>query len=182
MVSWGWLVAALAAGLLLREFLPSYVREKAKNLATKEDIQSITRLVEDIKTENQLVLERAKPLTAEETIRRESFVRAKLEAYYEAINVLAKVFASMQWNDSNAALRGPPTAPPTEWEMNVALAKLGMLADEPDVFDAFMEAVRGGNELMTNYRRFLELARKDMKFEGASLAPEKLKYVFGRGS
>lgn len=35
--------------LIVRTFLPSYLKEKAKNLATKEDISKITELVEAVK-------------------------------------------------------------------------------------------------------------------------------------
>lgn len=38
-------------GLYLKNFLPTYFGEKAKNLATKEDIGNITRIVESVKTE-----------------------------------------------------------------------------------------------------------------------------------
>ena len=45
------LVAAVAfiSGLLLREFLPGYMREKGKNLATKEDVTEITKKIEGVR-------------------------------------------------------------------------------------------------------------------------------------
>jgi len=64
----GMLVAQIDALLFARWYLPSYLTEKAKNLATKEDIAKITREVEQVKHEyarrleslahqNRLVLE-----------------------------------------------------------------------------------------------------------------------------
>ncbi|TYT75161.1 hypothetical protein [Desulfobotulus mexicanus] len=58
-------------GFLVGQFLPSYLREKGKNLATKEDVERITRNVEAVKAEyseklqelihqNNLLLEQAK--------------------------------------------------------------------------------------------------------------------------
>lgn len=42
-------VAALLIGLVLGRFLPSYFAEKGRNLATKEDVATITELVEEVK-------------------------------------------------------------------------------------------------------------------------------------
>ena len=47
----GGLAGAGVLYLLLKSFLPSYFAEKAKNLATKEDIADITRQVEGVKAE-----------------------------------------------------------------------------------------------------------------------------------
>jgi hypothetical protein len=41
------------AALLLRKYLPAYLTEKGKNLATKEDIEEITRTVESVKTAHE---------------------------------------------------------------------------------------------------------------------------------
>ncbi|WP_339520461.1 hypothetical protein [Pseudomonas proteolytica] len=47
------LAAALGSlvALLIKNYLPSYAREKGKNLATKEDIEFITQKIESIKVE-----------------------------------------------------------------------------------------------------------------------------------
>ena len=45
----GALVGASIAGLLFKVFLPSYLSEKGKNLATKEDIREITVKIEGVK-------------------------------------------------------------------------------------------------------------------------------------
>ena len=44
-------VAAFFAGMLVREFLPGYLREKGKNLATKEDNTEITDNIESVSAE-----------------------------------------------------------------------------------------------------------------------------------
>jgi hypothetical protein len=51
-MEWTALLTLVIGGLIswfLRPFSDSYIREKAKNLATKEDIEEITRKVEEIK-------------------------------------------------------------------------------------------------------------------------------------
>jgi membrane protein implicated in regulation of membrane protease activity len=50
-------VATLVAVVFLWTTLKSYGLAKGKNLADKEDIEQLTRLVEDVKQENALVLE-----------------------------------------------------------------------------------------------------------------------------
>jgi hypothetical protein len=47
-LGFGAVIGALAVYLLLKSFLPSYLSEKGKNLATKEDVASITDKVESV--------------------------------------------------------------------------------------------------------------------------------------
>jgi hypothetical protein len=39
----------IALGLVFKNYLPAYATEKGKNLATKEDIEEITHLVERVR-------------------------------------------------------------------------------------------------------------------------------------
>ncbi|MBN1929170.1 MAG: hypothetical protein JW764_06480 [Chlorobiaceae bacterium] len=54
------LVVGVVLGLLLRNFFPSYSKEKGKNLATKEDIQGITEKIESVKAEYAKSIEAVK--------------------------------------------------------------------------------------------------------------------------
>lgn len=45
------LVAIVAAAIVLRNVIPTYFTEKAKNLATREDIEGITRKIERVRAE-----------------------------------------------------------------------------------------------------------------------------------
>ena len=62
MLEWYWalLIALLTflVGLFTKNFLPSYMDEKGKNLATKEDIQEITDLTERVQKEFKEEFER----------------------------------------------------------------------------------------------------------------------------
>lgn len=51
------LVAGTVGGWFLRSFFPSYLSEKGKNLATKEDIEEITEKVESVRTQHATSLE-----------------------------------------------------------------------------------------------------------------------------
>lgn len=54
------IIAGIVVFLLLKFFLPGYLTEKGKNLATTEDIADITKIVEDIKVGNSVLLEELK--------------------------------------------------------------------------------------------------------------------------
>ncbi len=53
-------VVVVAGGFFLRSYLPSYFTEKGKNLASKEDIAQITRLVESVKAQYVAEVEKVK--------------------------------------------------------------------------------------------------------------------------
>ena len=52
------LAGFVITGLILRSYFPKYVEKKAENLATKEDIGEITSIVESIRKENAIELEK----------------------------------------------------------------------------------------------------------------------------
>lgn len=60
------LAGLVIAALLWRSFMPAYVAEKAKNLASKEDLRSLTSLVEGVKASHTAEIERLKALLATE--------------------------------------------------------------------------------------------------------------------
>ncbi len=59
-LGFGAFVGAIGTLLLLRFFLPAYLNEKGKNLATREDIGAITREVERVRVEYGALLEELK--------------------------------------------------------------------------------------------------------------------------
>lgn len=56
----GAVVAGVCVFLLLKSFLPAYLAEKGKNLATREDIADITEKIEKVKSEYASILEELK--------------------------------------------------------------------------------------------------------------------------
>ncbi len=57
-MEWMTYIISVVTSLILVKFLPSYLSEKAKNLATKEDIEEITKKIENIKTENKIKIDK----------------------------------------------------------------------------------------------------------------------------
>lgn len=56
----GIIIAFLIVSLFLRDFLPSYFREKGKNLATQDDIAKITEKIEEVKIQYTTSVEKIK--------------------------------------------------------------------------------------------------------------------------
>lgn len=71
------IVAIIILGLFLKNYFPSYMDEKGKNLATKEDIAEITRKTEVVQQEFRENFERFS-----------SDIRFKYDFYYSTRNYI----------------------------------------------------------------------------------------------
>ena len=84
--------------LIVKTFIPSYLSEKGKNLATKEDIATITDKVESVKTDYAKVLEEIRSnnqlklseIEREKNIRKEVYLQA-VESLTRTINIIASL-------------------------------------------------------------------------------------------
>ena len=83
------LAGLFVAGLLLRGFLPSYVAEKGKNAASKEDLAHLTELVESVKSLHSAEIERLKA-----TLVSEGQVTERRRRVYEEMCAALRVFIS----------------------------------------------------------------------------------------
>ncbi|WP_169704418.1 hypothetical protein [Candidatus Kuenenia stuttgartiensis] len=82
-------IGLVIAGLLLRGYLPSYVAEKGKNLASKEDLAHLTGLVESVKALHISELERLKA-----DLLAESQTTERRRRVYEEMCFVLRVFIS----------------------------------------------------------------------------------------
>jgi len=119
----GAIVAAVVVLLLVKHYLPSYLSEKGKNLATREDIAAITKEVERVRHEYGALLEELK---ARHQLRTASLDR-RLQAHQEAFTQWRTLVAGPQ--ESGDAV----VACQAWWEKNC-------LYLEPKVRHAFVEA------------------------------------------
>ena len=112
----GALIGAGTIYLLLKSFIPSYLSEKGRNLATKEDIAEITEKVESIRADHAKMIEEVRSnnqlklaeIEREKNIRKEVYLQA-VEALVRAINVVPNLlnldandqeFSAQMANDS----------------------------------------------------------------------------------
>ncbi len=86
----GGLIGALVLYAFIKIFIPSYLSQKGKNLATKEDIEEITRKVESVKSSYAKVLEeiRHENKLVAATIEREKLLRK--EVYLDAVGAIVR--------------------------------------------------------------------------------------------
>lgn len=123
----GAVVAGVMVFLFLKSFLPSYLSEKAKNLATKEDVEVITDKIERVRgqyAENLQNLIHQNLLLIEEMRGRQQLrlaaVDKRLQAHQEAFSLWRKLVASVhkdpvwevvlecqEWWDNNCLYLGP---------------------------------------------------------------------------
>lgn len=92
------LLAGVGLTLIAQVFIPalgSYANRKAANLADKEDIARITKLVEDVKHENQLLLEQVK---GRQQLRVAAAER-RLQAHQEAFTLWRKLLKRTHHDD-----------------------------------------------------------------------------------
>ena len=126
-------VALFAAGavtlgiiqLLMLRYLPAYVSEKGRNLATKEDIAAITRQVEAVRHEYSALLEE---LRARHQLRTAS-LDLRLRAHQEAFTQWRELLGASSPEAAGKAV----VACQSWWEKNC-------LYLEPKVRQAFVEA------------------------------------------
>ena len=83
----GILVAGLITWLLLKHYVPSYLNEKGKNLATKEDVAAITHEVERVRLEYNTLIEEVR---ARNQLRMAALDK-RLQAHQEAFALWRKL-------------------------------------------------------------------------------------------
>lgn len=82
-------IAFVIVGVLIRGYLPSYIAEKGKNLASKEDLAHLTHLVEGVKALHTSELERLKA-----DLLAEGQVTERRRRVYEEMCIALRVFIS----------------------------------------------------------------------------------------
>lgn len=90
--------AAVAGGivfLLIKHYLPSYLNEKGKNLATKEDIEDITDKIQSVKSQYSVLLEELK---TKNQLRLAALDR-RLQAHQEAFALWREVYGATHTNE-----------------------------------------------------------------------------------
>lgn len=85
------LIVVLIISFVLKDFFPSYTREKGKNIATKEDIELITEKIESVKVEYAKSLELAKARIQIEFALRAAYQQKCLEAITAINDLLVEI-------------------------------------------------------------------------------------------
>ena len=136
-------------------------------------------LLARIKHDFDLKLEKIRPLTAEETLRRENFLNAKRDAFYEAISVVNQFLEAVPWEGPDV----PPDRPvrgerPSEATVNVCLAKISMFCDDGDIPTAFLACFQNASPVSLG--EFVSLLRRDLGYGDLPFDSKDYKRYFAR--
>lgn len=89
-----WLILACLGALLVKSYLPGYIGEKAKNLATKEDVASITSKIEEVKAEYVKQIELYKSdiwKIQQQHLQAQEEAKLKIEVFKKAVVDVARI-------------------------------------------------------------------------------------------
>ena len=141
------------AGWLITKYFPSYFSEKGKNLATKEDIEEITRIVEDVKSKVSVNIE----LIKWELSKKATVHRLAAEKEFQALTEIGEALYELQIATMNLRPAMDIVDPDEPAEKRYA-RRYGEWAQR---HDDFMNAL-GRHRLFLPkylYQRFIEIKR-----------------------
>ena len=124
-------------------------------------------------------LEALKPLTAEETLRRQNYLNSKRDAFFDAVELVSKHLAAVPWSGSDVPLdRSLHGNRPSESEVNTCLAKLSLYSDDPEIPEAFLSCF--SNASPDSLGHFINRLREDLGYGTLTSDPKDYKYCFMR--
>ena len=157
------ILATFIVGLILGNFLPAYFSQKGKLAAVKEDIGTITEKVENIKTDNALILE---------AVRSKNTLRSL--AVEKRLEVHQKAFTS--WLNMSRAIHSPEIT-----KMVIECQEFwgeNCIYLDPKARDAFVEAYHSAS----NHRSLLDTYRGTGNKEGTQEIKDNFQRIMGAGN
>lgn len=146
------LVSVIVGGLLIKNYLPGYIGEKAKNLATKEDIADITSKIEQVKAEYAKQLELYKSgiwQTQQRYLQMQEEAKLKVETFKKAVVDVAKLTDLISIYQLHASSS----------EMNAAIAEMAFEKGNQEVqkvsWDMHLEHKGKAATLYSNFRELI---------------------------
>lgn len=126
-----------------------------------------------------------KPLTASETLKRENFLNAKRDAYYEAIEIANREYAFIEFTDrtGKSAIpyeRSRGTKKPTEFEVNTCFSKLCIYSDNleiPILYKKLFIKEPDGRPIQI-IEDFVNLLREDLGYGNGIITPRTDEYQY----
>lgn len=166
------LAGLLVAVVLVRSFLPSYIAEKGRNAASKEDLAQLTELVESVKTGHLSEIERLKSslLVAVQVTERRRRV-------YEEVCLALRVFVEGHGNAADAKERFHAShAAAWLWASDEVLFALNRFI-QLQVEHAAGQGSVEQRELKNAYAAVVLAMRKDVGFSDTATSATDYKFV-----
>jgi len=166
------LVVLVVGGLLLRSYLPSYLAAKGKNLASKEDLEHLTRLVEGVRSEYSGALEMLKA-----NLSSEGQVTERRRRVYEDVCSSLRIFISGH-DDSQAAKNAfhSSYAAAWLWASELVLERLNRFV-ELQVKIASAPGSVDQTVLKSAYAEIVLAMRKDVGFPSTEIMASDYQFV-----
>jgi hypothetical protein len=128
---------------------------------------------------------RIKPLTAAETLKRENFLNAKRDVYYEAIEIANREYAFIEFTDGKGNVtikyqRDRGTSKPSEFEVNTCFSKLCIYSDNKEILMLYKKFfLRDPNaKPIQILEDFVNLLRKDLGYGDGIIEARKNEYEY----
>lgn len=162
---------ALAA-LLLRSFIPAYAAEKAKNLASKEDLAQLTSIVEGVKATHLADIERLKS-----NLSGEAQVTERRRRVYEEMCGALRIFVEGHVK-SDDAKNGFHSAYATAWlwASDEVLAELNRFIALQQQHAANPECIPQ-QQLKASYTEAVLAMRRDVGFQNTEIQGAGYQFV-----
>ncbi|WP_140636188.1 hypothetical protein [Methylibium rhizosphaerae] len=165
-------LGVLIGGLLLRSYVPSYLSEKGKNLASKEDLAHLTGVVEGVKAMHAADIERIKA-----ALQSEGQVTERRRKVYEDMATALSVFISGHDSTQEAQSRFHAAhSAAWLWAPDEVLEPLNrflaLLAPDPDGRTSVEMA-----HLKDSYVAIVLAMRKDAGFSETTMSSASFQFV-----
>lgn len=125
------------------------------------------------------------PLTAEETLRRENFLNAKRDTYFQAIDILNRAFANTDFIEngklSDPSHRNRGGQYPTELEVNSCFSKLCIYSSNKEILSTYRKLFNTNDKQLKpvlEMGKFINLLRKDLGYESINVDPYQNEFQF----
>jgi len=124
-----------------------------------------------------------KPLTAAETLKKENFLNAKRDVYFEAIELANRVIGQYELRQPGEPkikmLRNIGAEFPTEFEVNTCFAKLCIYSDNKEIIRLFKEIIKTHDETkpVAALEDFVNLLRKDLGYGEGIIESYEYEYI-----
>lgn len=124
-------------------------------------------------------MESLKPLTAEETLRRENFLNSKRDAFYEAVTIVNQFLEAVPWHGRDIPKDRPIAGNrPSESAVNTCLAKISMFCNDPEIPTAFLSCFANASPVSIGH--FVNRLRRDLGYGDVPFDPDDYKRFFAR--
>jgi hypothetical protein len=162
----------LMAVLLWRSFMPAYVAEKAKNLASKEDLAHLTRVVEGVKATHVAEIERFKADLASEA----KAVERRRQVYEEICGAMRVFIAGHEQSAEAKSRFHSAYATAWLWASDDAVRELNRFIALQSLHSTDPTAV-SQSQLKAAYVATVLAMRKDAGFNHTAIEAESYQFV-----